>query len=514
MKNEIRKIEQNRNFRNKRINKTKNKKNVSLHSILYSQNLFVLVFILILFTLITNTYYNIIENQHLRSTKYIEINELSDEILETKIILSRYASSKIFTRKQELYIECESKISNIKDRLERLKISYEESPDLYFAYTGIANGITYIENEISNLQYYSFIEDSSFYKDYLKLDKVLSYLIDYSSKKYLTAQVVENSKLVDKEEKSLNRLKFFLFVIVLMVILIYLVVTNKIASILLKPIKIMMNAADNITHGKLDDKDIKLQGPSEYVFLEKSMNEMKYSLINRMELMRENSELEKVLSEKKLQEVKIKHDLEVARFSSLQSQINPHFFFNTLNTLKMMCLFENANKSVEFVSNFASFFRYTLKHTDRVTIKEELNFVERYLKLQKARFFDRMRFVFEVDSTCSDIEIPPLIIQPLVENSIKHGLEKKEEGGEIKVVVERENNRIFIKVIDDGVGVGENINLSMENGFDNCHIGLKNIQQRLSLFFNNKADLNLKRLENNGGTQATISIPFLRGNNV
>ncbi|MBK5200126.1 MAG: histidine kinase [Spirochaetaceae bacterium] len=428
-------------------------------------------------------------------------------------MLQQYSQSKISSRQSNILVEIKDSIIKIQEKIPNLDNTFKDSSSLYFLYRALDNGTNYLADHMDNLDNTRSKNQYQFYKEYLILDNVYKYLGIYSDQ-YLTALVIKNANNLGRDEIIFRQMKLLIYIIIAFLVIIYIFIANKLAKQLIKPIDIMVNEANKITHGILDDKDITIQGLKEYEFLEDSMNQMKHSLSNRLVLMRENAELEKVLHEKQLASAKMEHELESARLVSLQNQINPHFFFNTLNTLRMMCIIENAHKSVSLVSDFASFFRYTLKHTEQVTIKEEIFFIEKYINLQIARFADKLTYSINVDEICNSQIIPPLIIQPLVENAIKYGIEEKEGTGKVTINITKENKRVIIKVIDNGVGIDENISLILSDPLDRTHIGLKNIRDRLELFYKNKANLKVNNNVSDYGTIAIISIPFIGENNV
>jgi sensor histidine kinase YesM len=502
MKNEVRTYDINQDA------KPNLKKSLSIRKIIYTEYFLVLFIILILFNIVINYFSIIIERQHKSSIDYVQVGELIEDINYSQELLKQYSLSTIDSRQANLLLGVTNSITEIKEKLPKLERSHKDSPPLYFLYRGLENGTNYIDDHIVALNATRLINQEQFYRDYLSLNNIYGYINIYADQ-YLTSLVIKNANNIEQEEKNFKRMKSLIYMFFIALVLLYFLIANKFSKILIKPIDIMVKEANKITHGMLDDKDIIIKGPKEYEFLENSMNQMKHSLSNRLVLMRENAELEKVIHEKQLDSVKIKHELESARLVSLQNQINPHFFFNTLNTLRMMCMMENADKSVDFVSDLASFFRYTLKHTEKVSIQEEIAFVDKYLKLQLARFSDKLTYSIGVDENCNTQIIPPLIIQPLVENAIKHGVEEMEGPGNIKIIVHKENKRVLINVIDNGSGLQYDINSILTNSSNKTHIGIKNIQERLELFYNKKANLRVSNRTPQNGTIATITIPYV-----
>lgn len=177
-------------------------------------------------------------------------------------------------------------------------------------------------------------------------------------------------------------------------------------------------------------------------------------------------------------------------FSMLASQINPHFLYNTLETIRMKAR-TNGQKDIEdIVKMLAKIMRHNLQIKDKqVTLKEELNLVESYLRIQKYRFEDRVTYSMDINCNVETIYTIPLILQPIVENAMVHGIEMKKGIGHIAIRVDEINETICIQVIDNGIGftaerleeIREHINSSTE--VKGSHIGLRNVNQRIKLLY-------------------------------
>jgi sensor histidine kinase YesM len=202
---------------------------------------------------------------------------------------------------------------------------------------------------------------------------------------------------------------------------------------------------------------------------------------------------EKELNEERLTRLKMKAELE-----ALQAKINPHFLFNTLNSIASL-ISENPKAAESTVEKLSELFRYTLKDADKstVTLGEELEIVRTYLEIEKVRFGNRLQFTITYDGTIVDLKVPALLIQPLVENSIKHGIAKDIQGGNILVDVHKRENTCRILVQDNGEGFQTTYS---ENGF-----GLRSIQERLKYMYAGQASLEIIR---NHPTQIIITIPL------
>lgn len=171
-----------------------------------------------------------------------------------------------------------------------------------------------------------------------------------------------------------------------------------------------------------------------------------------------------------------------AELKALQTQINPHFLFNALNAIAS-CIRINPSKARELIINLSSYLRYNLELNDEfISIKNELQQVRNYIEIEKARFGDKINVVYDIDDV--NVKIPSLIIEPLVENAIVHGILKNKGQGNIIISVKKNKENIKICIIDDGIGISEDIieNLYNDNISKN-KIGLYNVHSRLKLIY-------------------------------
>jgi two-component system LytT family sensor kinase len=191
------------------------------------------------------------------------------------------------------------------------------------------------------------------------------------------------------------------------------------------------------------------------------------------------------------------------QISLLKSQINPHFLFNTLNSINTL-IGSSKEQARRVITQLSDIFRYALdSHGDEmVRLVHELDFIDNYIRIQQVRFGDRLKFVKQVDFSCLGVRIPPMILQPLVENSVKYGIAPKEEGGTIVLTVKRFNSRIFFEVKDDGLG--SNAKKVMDGS--SSGVGLKNTDQRLKSIFGPGSGLRIR--SNEWGYSVSFFIPY------
>lgn len=191
---------------------------------------------------------------------------------------------------------------------------------------------------------------------------------------------------------------------------------------------------------------------------------------------------------------------------ALQAQIHPHFLFNTINTIAMF-IRTDPEKARELLRDFARFYRRTLEATeDLVPIEQELEYVRTYLSFEKARFGERLKVVERVDSRACELLIPSFAIQPVVENSVQHGM-KESEPLRVEIAVRRVDSRVEIEVTDDGAGIApDDLGRVLEPGFGKgLGIALKNVDDRLKGHYGPGSGLAVESRKG-GGTRVLITV--------
>jgi two-component system, LytTR family, sensor kinase len=197
------------------------------------------------------------------------------------------------------------------------------------------------------------------------------------------------------------------------------------------------------------------------------------------------------------------------RMEALQNQINPHFLFNTLNSVSSLVRFD-PDTAREVIIKLATILRRLLNSSDAfVPLREELEFIDNYLDIEVVRFGrDKLQVVKELDSASLDLMVPSMLLQPLVENSIKHGLAPKIEGGSIYIRSRINNSRLIIEVEDDGVGMGAANLLERPSGLGGTGIGMANVAERLKVLYGDSARMTIDSHEGKG-TLIRLRIPVL-----
>lgn len=190
----------------------------------------------------------------------------------------------------------------------------------------------------------------------------------------------------------------------------------------------------------------------------------------------------------------------------LQAQIKPHFLYNALNTISAFSL-DEPKMTRDLLANLSEYLRgsFDFKNRDKlVTLSKELELVEAYLFIEKARFGKKLQVVYDIDANL-ECMLPPLVIQPLVENSVQHGLADRKHGGTVKISAHNENNFVIISVEDDGVGIPESLYGKLISDEESKSVALKNINQRLIRLYGHGLEIGGRE---GGGTKMTIRIPM------
>lgn len=195
-----------------------------------------------------------------------------------------------------------------------------------------------------------------------------------------------------------------------------------------------------------------------------------------------------------------------AELHALQAQINPHFLFNAINTIVSL-IRTNQEKARETLIYLSDYFRRNMNNDkDLILLEEELNHVNAYLKIEKARFEDRLELTIN-NEVSLPLYVPPLIIQPIVENAVKHGILNNKNGGKIKIDLYLKNNSLNIIISDNGIGISNSDLLNIK-AFNSNSVGLNNVYKRLKTLFHEKASLEI--ISNiNEGTTVKIKMPLL-----
>lgn len=211
----------------------------------------------------------------------------------------------------------------------------------------------------------------------------------------------------------------------------------------------------------------------------------------------------KQLHNKEKQTAELKEASRQQEIATLKAQLNPHFLFNTLNSINATVT-KDPEQTREMIAKLSEMLRYSLDSFEKeeVNLSEELNFVKTYLTLEKTRLNDRLKIDLAIKDDIKNIPVPPMILQPLVENAVKHGVAPQEKGGMVKLQIYQQNGRLHFQVEDTGRGMS---NLDVQN--DKNGIGLENTNEMLIKRYDKESELQIRENKPHG-TIVTFSIPI------
>jgi two-component system LytT family sensor kinase len=207
------------------------------------------------------------------------------------------------------------------------------------------------------------------------------------------------------------------------------------------------------------------------------------------------------LAQQQIETARLNEQFSAAQLNALRRQIEPHSLFNALNAIAGMVREQRNADAVTMIVRLSEFLRKVIEGSDRqkVSLGEEVEFLKNYLEIQKARFADRLQLSLDVPKELLPIQVPSLILQPIVENAVKHGIARQARGGWIRVTASRYNGHLTLRVYNDGPG------LSAEWENSNSGIGISNVRGRLQTMYGDNFEFQLSTQA--GGVEVLVSVP-------
>lgn len=367
------------------------------------------------------------------------------------------------------------------------------SIDLYNTIQG------FLEVHSSILHSYETHDYAQAYSDTIELQRIEGWIRDYL--KQVDSDITERQDaLLLSSEQMRARYQSMMFALGTMILLMCVLVLTLTARRFVVPIQALCK---NVKEFRLSDDMEQLHARGipcrrgslqEIRTLATAIYSMQDTVLGQYAVEKNIEMLRARLSEEALHRTTVEKELQASQLRALQAQINPHFLFNTLNMIAQMSYLEGAERTTDLLETFSDYFRYNVESFERsVTLAEELVNVRGYITLQRERFGERIRYTVEADEAVNAIQVPCLIIQPLVENAISHGLRMKTENGWVHTEVRAVGNGGFeITVADNGCGMDEAALKQMvrrvtqpEEDEDATHrsIGISNVFKRLKIAF-------------------------------
>lgn len=315
---------------------------------------------------------------------------------------------------------------------------------------------------------------------------IVSDTIDYSDWKLIR---IINTDKVFRSVSTLSKYTIYIFI--------FFIIVSLIASLMIsvsftKPIIELNNRIKKVEKGDLSGT-FTTERKDELGELSSTFNKMVVQLKN--------------LINDKMDQQKKKSDME---FQVLQAQINPHFLYNTLNSIKWLAVIQNVENISEMTSAIINLLKYNISSKSiLVTLDEEVDSIKNYVNIQKYRYGSNFNIEYSIDEQTTKLKILKFILQPLVENSIFHGFKNYKYGGEIKIKSEIVDNNLLITVKDNGCGINNGYDVANEDNSKRMHsgIGLNNVHERICLYFGEEYGITVN--QENPGLSIIIKLPVI-----
>lgn len=327
-------------------------------------------------------------------------------------------------------------------------------------------------------------------------------------------QFRSNSENYSRLSRAFGNFETISIIALTIVVVVSVTIVIKLTGEIISPLKKLTVTANEVAGGNFDTELLPVQSEDEIGVVTGAFNQMLISIRQYLERLRQSMEIQRSLMEK---ELLMESHLKDAQLKYLQAQINPHFLFNTLNAGAQLAMMEGADRTYDYVQNVAEFFRYNVKKSnDTVTLREELELIDHYIYILNVRFSGDIHYEKDIAEELLDISMPSMILQPIVENCVNHGIREMNGEGRIWLkVYHGGDDTVGISIRDNGIGMdqdtidriwngtyhGENSN-SGSNG-----IAMANVIARLRLFTQNENVMTIRSDGKNQGTEVILYLP-------
>lgn len=447
----------------------------------------------------------------------IELNKLSESLDKVQDTLYQYLSTKS-SDSLEKYYSYEYDYRKLLDGLNQEIID----SDTALMEKNIYNiSLTYIEKSEMTVQAKRGRDISGYKKNYAESERLYEFLSN-SLDSLNTTIFLQNSSNYSDLRTTLNYLVLISTAMLILVMCIAVAAIVLITRSVTRPLIELAGVANEIAQGNMEVKFPIVETGDEITVVAKACNKMIDSIRNYIDKTKENYKRETQMVEN---ELIMKNDLKEAQLKYLQAQINPHFLFNTLNAGAQLAMMEGAEKTCLFIENMADFFRYNVRKMGKdTTLGDEIKLVDNYIYILNVRFAGDIHFIKMIDGRCLTVRIPSMVLQPIVENAVNHGIRGMEGDGEIKLTIYGDENRICISIADNGAGVPDEIIRKLMEvkkeetvqdaaqqlrtaGEAEMGVGLHNVISRLRRYYNCEEVFSIRNREDGPGTIVNIYIP-------
>lgn len=442
----------------------------------------------------------------------VDLTELSDSLSDVQEALYAYLSVKT-SDSLENYYKSEQTYRNL---LENLGNQISSDPTMLLERNIRKMSESYLalaEEAVSakrgrNVEKYKELYDSS--------QNLYSYINTYIDE-LNSQQFRNNSASYQTLREALEYLEISSLVLMTVMMGIGILMLFGITKGMIEPLTNLAETANLVGQGNFNVKMPPTDSLDEVGIVTRAFNTMVESLEEYIIRTTRSMEKEQQMMER---ELLMKNHLKEAQLKYLQSQINPHFLFNSLNAGAQLAMLEDAEKTCIFVEKMADFFRYNVKKgLEDASLEEELAAVENYIYILNVRFAGEIHFTRQADERIMDCRVPSMILQPIVENAVNHGIRNIDWEGCIHLEIMEEEGRIFIRIRDNGKGMSQERIQEVLSGqagdgeeqSDSTGVGMNNVISRLELYYNQKNLVEIRSRGENKGTEVILKLPKTGG---
>lgn len=473
---------------------------------------------------ITIVYKNKIDTMFIRNLTLKEL-EKNINIIDQELVV--YLSTKSSKNLNSYMEKAENLTLLIKKEVDKVSSFSEEDQLILDIDTMIYNYILEANKAIEEKRK----DDVAAYRErYKNAKNIKSYILSYIEELNIR-QLNSNATTYIYMTEQIQTSTILNFILILDLIFLSMIIIIKMTNSMINPIVKLSHSAEDISKGRFHTDEIIVESNDEIKILALAFNKMKLSIHAYIEELKEKAQTEAKLNIQQMENLKMQSLLDNAKLFALQSQMNPHFLFNTINAGVQLSMIEGAEKTSEFLECMSRLFRYNIKQLDKaVDLAQEIDNVRDYYELLKVRFGSLILFEFHIEVDDLSYPMPPLILQPIVENAYLHGLSKKEEGGKISIKVTKDKDFAYVTIEDNGVGISMSKQKALNLMFDqrtrhqlesdneltikkignhghSNGIGLLNVVERMELFYKFDNLIGVKSMKGHG-TLFTIRIPI------
>jgi len=463
---------------------------------------------------------NTLDKSKLLVEDYIYLNDMDNKIETLEMEVEKYIS----TQSSESLINYYEIQNDLKEVVKTIPVvaSYEQK-DMLLKDIAFMTKELLEESELAIIQRRGNVSNE-YNKQFQRTIEIGGYIREHITR-VLNTQLEVGSDEYEQTSRGMDLALITNLGLIVITIFISLIVAVGFTYRLTRPIIELSHSAEKVAKGEFDIEPVDVHSTDEVAVLSGAFDKMVVNIKRNIEDLKKNAEVEKELKEKEMENLTMESLLKETKLKMLQSQINPHFLFNTLNAASQLSIMEGADRTSVFIEKVAELFRYSLRNLNEpITIKEEVENVEAYMYILKTRFGDKIQFKKNVDGSVNELKMPCMIIQPIIENAYIHGLEDLERDGEITLNIIQEGDMLTIEVIDNGKGmhqeqvraIEEDLSSSANPEHHVTGIGIRNVMDRLRIYYNIDATNKFLSIDSaiGQGTKITLAIPYKEGGNL